>query len=301
MKSPHPIASAMPRLRRCPPSIAVAAAILVGCEPNAAIPAPENEATLGPAAPAELMELPRPLWTIDPKNDVTSWMLDDVSTDITDGVPESLRGLRPDPDGDYFLRSLGGVNDVCADCFKPALSRQDFIDGARGCVRHISYGGYLLKGVFESVEEQEYWLASLRAKEAVYGEGGPETACEREYFRAAGAVARGYWWSAIYFNPVRQENQKTIDGANSEISAVVVRVRDYQGTTPEVRWPGDPSTVERLKRWGVNPALSYIGHRTGTRNAGLRFTRLHMPPGCDRPPPGATSCKVLKLGDAGGG
>ena len=243
-------------------ALALAAA---GCDQEIAPPpAAENEPA--PAAEAEdqapelmAMELPRPLWKIDPEDDLTGWMLDDVSEDTTDGVPEPLRGLRIHPQADLIVRTDPGASDL----FRPGLDRADFIEAAAFCTMILGGGGFMLDGIFESVEEQEYWLASLRAKEAVYGVGGKETACEREYFRIASWIARGHWWAAIAGNPYSDqagrprpiEGLKPTHNANSVITYVVNTLWsgwDGRRMTPEDRWPADPEAVERLKRWGVN-------------------------------------------------
>ena len=107
-----------------------------------------------------------------------------------EGVPLELAALPKDPmrptrDGLEFLQ---------------VQVREDFRDGARNCLSRLNgkYGYFLLvSGDFHDTEKQTQWYESMRAKEAAYGVGAEEAACERELVKRALHVARGDLKTAI--------------------------------------------------------------------------------------------------------
>ena len=230
-------------------SLAVLAAFAAGCDPGTA-PAPEAEnrreavAAPGPE-PAALPPAP-PLWRLDPAEDLLRAMLDGVPTDPENGMPPSLRGLRAHVIGDEAFQMYSPlIRSHNTRYMGPALSREDFREGSRWCVELFVEGrgpyGFLNERAFETAERhaerETFWYASLRAKEAVYGAGAAEAACERQLLSHALSVARGDWRDVIC-------RSRDADELFAWLTSPFGDSR-----TPEERWPPNPEAAARLERW----------------------------------------------------
>ena len=229
---------------------ALAAFMLAGCDSGTApLPVAENrrEAVAAPGPePAALPPAP-PLWRLDPAEDLLRAMLDGVPTDPETGMPPSLRGLRAHVIGDEaFQRYSPLIRSHNTRYMVPALSREDFREGSRWCVEHLVEGWgpytFLTMRAFETAERhaerETFWYASLRAKEAVYGAGAAEAACERQLLSHALSVARGDWRDVIC-------RSRDAD----EFFALVADPFENAGRTPEEQWPPNPEAAARLERW----------------------------------------------------
>ncbi|MDE2975688.1 MAG: hypothetical protein OXU64_13365 [Gemmatimonadota bacterium] len=225
----------------------LALAALAACDPEAGPPQEvENHAgaaTLTGPETAEALPPAPPLWRIDPAVDPNGALLDGVPQDPERGVPPALRGLRDNVNVDWGIRSHSRPG-FHAGWSSPALSREDFRRGSRECLEHMrrwNWDPWLDFGDYQSVELQTFWYASLRAKEAVYGAGAVEAACERELLENALHVARGNWREVYARNP----NRESILAEAEETEAREAR---YWGLYDE-QWPADPAAAARLELW----------------------------------------------------
>ncbi len=226
----------------------LALAVLAGCDPGT----DPQEATGNPSRVAMLSEpqatgaLPPapPLWKIDPAMDESGHLLDVVPDDPVHGVPASLRGLRPSVLEDQTLQENDNYLWL-AGSSPPALSRDDFRRGSCRCVDFMAGGGAmnnLRMGHYQSAEKQTFWYASLRAKEAVYGKGAEEAACERLLLEQALDVARGQWRS-VFRQPDREAILATLDEENEWLP-------DNGFPSYDDLWSReDPAAAMRLEWW----------------------------------------------------
>ena len=221
---------------------ALVALVLAGCDPVAG-PPPKTENSFG-AAPeprdAEALLSPAPpLWRIDPAMDLSRHILDGVPDDPQHGVPAPLRGLRINVLQDQKLRSHPDLPSP------PALSRDDFRKWSSECVNSIAGWGAmnnLRMGHYRSAEKQTFWYASLRAKEAVYGDGAEEAGCERMLLEQALDVARGQWR-----NVFRSPERETIL-ADLVVGDKGLREDGFPSYDDQWGWE-DPEAVARLEWW----------------------------------------------------
>ena len=89
----------------------------------------------------------------------------------------------------------------------------------------------ILDRAYQSIEEQTHWYASMRAKEAVYGAGAWEAACERVLLQNALIVAGGRWRDLYARYPDR------LEGLVSVFALLL-----YEP-------PADPEAAARLEGW----------------------------------------------------
>ena len=240
-------------------AILLTLAVLAACDaetgppPEAAENAPAAMPATSPAPEAELPPAP-PLWRPDPATDRNAALLDGVPDDPERGVPASLRGLRVSvlDDRSFRLwqqtrdwpRSRVRPNGTGVGSRPPALSREDFWMGSRKCLELLlelrEASNLLADGVYRSVEEQNRWYASLRAKEAVYGVEAEEAACERALLQHALDVARGQWQQVFD----RSRDRETIleEWADFEADA-----KEYGWAYPDLT--ADPEAAGRLELW----------------------------------------------------
>ena len=170
--------------------------------------------------------------------------------DSEEDVPPSLNGFRSSPIQDWTLYLHGDRDPWLWDAMPEARTREDFRRGARECVSYLVTGKtgwrFLKMGVFESKEEQAWWRGRMRAKEAEYGAGAEEAACEREFLRMALLVARGDWRGIIESAHYRDDFLEEMEREREWLEA--------QGKTWEERewfrfFPGDAKMAGRLEEW----------------------------------------------------
>ena len=221
--------------------------------PEAAENAPAAMPATSPAPEAELPPAP-PLWRPDPATDRNAALLDGVPDDPERGVPASLRGLRVSALDDWSFRLWQETRDWPRSRVRPfgtgggdrppALSREDFRTGSRECLERLLETWEALDllhyGIYESVEEQKRWYASLRAKEAVYGVGAEAAACERVLLQHALHIARGQWQQVFDPNPGREAILE--EWAYFEADA-----KEYGWAYPDLT--ADPEAARRLELW----------------------------------------------------
>ena len=229
--------------------ILLAVVVLAGCAPGTDPPDPAGNrlgaATLSaPEAPGTLPPAP-PLWRIDPAMDESAHLLDGVPDDPEHGVPPSLQGLRASVLMDQTLQENDNYQ-WASGYTPPALSRDDFRKGSCLCVDIYAGGGAmnnLRMGRYRSAEKQSFWYASLRAKEAVYGERAEEAACERLLLEQALDVARGQWRNVFRKSPERENILANLDEATELRRAIGFPTHDEE-------WGGeDPEAAARLEWW----------------------------------------------------
>ena len=230
-------------------AILLTLAALAGCDLETA-PLPEagnshmGAGTLSEPEAAGTLPTAPPLWRIDPAQDASRHLLDGVPDDLEHGMPPSLRGLRPSVLADQTLQEDDNYQWLSGSS-SPALSRGDFRKGSCWCVDYVAGGGAmnnLRMGHYQSAEKQTFWYASLRAKEAVYGKGAEEAACERLLLEQALDVARGQWRN-IFRSPDREAIVATVDEVNESLPEIGFPSYDAQ-------WSGeDPAAAARLESW----------------------------------------------------
>ena len=223
-------------------------AALAGCDLETA-PLPEagnshmGAGTLSEPEAAGTLPTAPPLWRIDPAQDGSRHLLDGVPDDLEHGIPPSLRGLRSSVLADQTLQEDDNYQWLSGSA-SPALSRGDFRKGSCRCV---DSGGEpminLRMGHYQSAEKQTFWYASLRAKEAVYGEGAEEAACERLLLEQALDVARGQWRNVFQKSPNREAILAELDEEDESLLEDGFPSYDAQ-------WGGeDPAAAARLEWW----------------------------------------------------
>ena len=125
----------------------------------------------------------------------------------------------------------------------------------------------LRMGHYRSAEKQTFWYASLRAKEAVYGKGAKEAACERLLLEQALDVARGQWRN-VFRSPDREAILDNIDETNELLREIGLPTYDDQWNREH------PEAAVRLESWlgADRPRASRDWSRSraaaGTRSGG---------------------------------
>ncbi|MDE2763253.1 MAG: transposase [Gemmatimonadota bacterium] len=187
-----------------------------------------------------------------PESEETTAAVVAVGYDPDEPVPQSLLGFRPDPRSDRQLR-LYGHEPHTRDMYPEARTREDFRKGARNCVRVLTdLGGganYLEEGAFRSAEEQDWWRGRMLAKEAVYGAGAEEAACEREWLQMALLVARGDWVDVISPGRLRESILRELEWEQERLDSLGKTWEDRHGYYRPYPPPADAKAAARLEGW----------------------------------------------------